>query len=224
MRTETIIEALRTIRAGLLKAPGNFPDKRKDYICFELPFYTVETSNDRVIRFEKIFYTTKDRLYGFIRGLVRDESAVQDYMQQCYLKLWEHWDSIDTREEVLPLLFTYARNLVIDHLRKNARMVWMDNLEVFSGRQSEDHHSEQVLVQKETVRELRELLQQMPPRRREVFTLVKLRGLSYKETAAYLDIAVSTVEKHMHEAYRFLVQENAVRILIGCLVLREFGY
>lgn len=186
-------------------------------------YFTVENSNDQVIRFEEIFYATKDRLYSFVCGLVRDDSTVQDYLQQCYMKLWENWNSIDTHNEVLPLLFTYARNLVIDHLRKNARIVWMDSLEAFTGWESEDRHTEQILAQKETAKELQELLQLLPRRRREVFTLIKLRGLTYKETAEYLDIAVSTVEKHMHEAYRFLTQENAMRILIGCLLLKEFG-
>jgi DNA-directed RNA polymerase specialized sigma24 family protein len=34
--------------------------------------------------------------------------------------------------------------------------------------------------------------------------LVKINGFSYKEAAAHLNIALSTVEKHMHEAHKFL--------------------
>jgi RNA polymerase sigma-70 factor (ECF subfamily) len=49
----------------------------------------------------------------------------------------------------------------------------------------------------------------MPPHRRHVFILIKINGFSYKEAAAHLNIAVSTVEKHMHEAHKFLSRARA---------------
>lgn len=142
-------------------------------------------------------------MYGFIYGILRDESKVQDCMQQCYMKLWEVLDTIDTNEEMLPLLYTYSRNIAIDSLRRNARYVWVDNLSVFS-EQLNDQVADNGLTQKEQADALHSWLQQMPPHRRNVFILVKINGFSYKEAAAHLNIALSTVEKHMHEAHKFL--------------------
>lgn len=162
----------------------------------------------RAALFEKIFHETRDKLFGFLKKMLHDDARVQDCMQQCYLKLWESLDTIDTDKEVLPLLYTYSRNICIDHLRKNNRYVWMEDLSPFIERVSEEYNPQTYINQKETVVELEELLSEMPARRKQVFTLVKLSGFSYKETAQQLNISISTVEKHMHEAYKSLSIEN----------------
>lgn len=149
--------------------------------------------------FKQIFTDTKHRLYGFVFGILRNEQQVQDCMQQCYMKLWEVLDTIDTKKDILPLLYTYCRNLAIDSLRRNARYVWVDNLAVFA-----EPLNDNVAAQKEQEELLHSLLNQMPPHRKQVFMLVKIHGYTYKEAAANLNIALSTVEKHMHEAHKFL--------------------
>lgn len=163
----------------------------------------MKKNTPREVLFKNIFHETRHQLYGFVFGILRDDSKVQDCMQQCYMKLWEVLDTIDTKKEVLPLLYTYSRNMAIDSLRRNARYVWVDNLSVFS-EQLNDPAVENELMQKEHANTLHSLLQQMPPHRRHVFILVKIKGYTYKEAASHLNIALSTVEKHMHEAHKFL--------------------
>ena len=64
---------------------------------------------------------TKDRLYHFVWKLAQNETDTKDIIQTCYARLWQNIATVDDTREVLPLLFTYARNLVIDYLRKKAR-------------------------------------------------------------------------------------------------------
>jgi RNA polymerase sigma-70 factor (ECF subfamily) len=47
---------------------------------------------------------------------------------------------------------------------------------------------------------------QLTPRVREVFMMHRVEGRAYSEIARALGISVSTVEKHMMAALRFLVQ------------------
>ena len=157
--------------------------------------------------FEEIFYKTNNRLYGFVKKLLRDDARVQDCLQQCYMKLWEVMDNIDTRQDVLPLLYTYARNLTIDSLRKNARYLWVEDLSMYAEQLSDGGSTDQYLTQKDNSLQIEELLKPLPPRRREVFRLIKLNGYSYREVAEQMQISISTVEKHMHEAYKMLTQE-----------------
>jgi RNA polymerase sigma-70 factor (ECF subfamily) len=182
----------------------------------------VQRSDKQVRLFEFIFNDTKDRLFGFLKKLLRDDDKVQDCMQQCYLKLWEVMDDIDTERNVLPLLYTYARNLGIDHLRKNARYLWLDDLAGFSNTFCYDDPAAAYLDRKDTEAALYEVLNQLPPRRREVFTLVKVEGCSYREAAERLQISLSTVEKHMHAAHRFFLNNSYARLFICWLVLREY--
>lgn len=179
----------------------------------------MQRSDKQVRLFESIFNDTRDRLFGFLKKLLRDDARVQDCMQQCYLKLWEGMDEIDTEKNVLPLLYTYARNLGIDSLRKNARYIWVDDLTSFSDHLAYDDTAAGWLDHKETEAALQEVLRQLPPRRREVFTLVKVEGFSYREAADRLQISLSTVEKHMHAAHKFLLNNSYARLFICWLVL-----
>ena len=183
----------------------------------------MQQSDQQIILFEKIFYETKDRLFGFMKSILTDESKVQDCMQQCYLQLWERIDRIDTDKDVLPLLFTYSRNIAIDTLRRNAKYVWVDDVGIYSEKIGFENNAERNMQHKESSLEVNEVLQVLPPKRRQVFKLIKLYGYSYKEVALHLNISVNTVEKHMQEAQKSLSIENLRKITVMCLLIKAFS-
>lgn len=176
--------------------------------------------DEKVVRFESIFNETSDQLYGFIMGMVRSSSLVQDFMQQCYMKLWEKFDTTDLNREVLPLLYTYARNMVIDHLRKKVREESVADYQLFENDYNENNSVLDYISNKENEEKLHAVIGKMPARRKEVFTLIKLDGLSYQEVSSRLGISVSTVEKHMHEAYKFLAAWSST-LFVCCLLLNN---
>jgi RNA polymerase sigma factor (sigma-70 family) len=175
-------------------------------------------ATDRAALFEKIFYSTKDRVFGFTKKILQDDSKVQDCMQQCYMKLWESMDRIDTEKEMLPLLYTYARNSCIDHLRKNARYVWMEDIGVLTEKMNVENDIEGRLRSRDADTKITELFNQMSSRRRQVFTLVKVNGFSYREVSEQLNISISTVEKHMHAASKSLSRETIVKLIVFLFV------
>ena len=158
-----------------------------------------------------------------MKSILTDESKVQDCMQQCYLKLWEKIDVIDTHKDVLPLLFTYSRNIAIDTLRKNAKYVWVDDVGIYSEQIGFENNAEMNIRNKENSSEVNEVLSILPPKRRMVFKLIKLYGYSYKEAALQLDISVNTVEKHMQEAQKSLTMDNLRKITVMCLLIKALS-
>ena len=183
----------------------------------------MQQSDQQIVLFKKIFYATKDKLFGFIKSILTDESKVQDCMQQCYLQLWERIDRIDTDQDVLPLLFTYSRNIAIDTLRKNAKYVWVDDVSIYSKQIGFENNGESAIQHKENSFEINEFLQVLPPKRRQVFKLIKLYGYSYKEAALHLNISINTVEKHMQEAQKSLSMRNLKKITIICLLIKSLS-
>lgn len=162
-------------------------------------------------------------MYAFIKGMVHDHVQVQDYMQSCYMKLWESLDTIDTESEILPFLYTISKNIVIDHLRKNIRMEYTEDIQHFTEGLPGHNNAEFYLAEKESHKQVHELLELMPERRRQVFMLIKIEGCSYKEVAGLLKISVSTVEKHMHEAYKTIAASRLSKAFICLLVMNHFS-
>jgi RNA polymerase sigma-70 factor (ECF subfamily) len=63
---------------------------------------------------------------------------------------------------------------------------------------------ELLVTQKEMQRQIREAIEQLPPRCRLIFKLVKEDGLTYKQVAAILDISVKTVDNQLWLALKKL--------------------
>src|ERR1700744_2433797 len=180
----------------------------------------MQASDQKVALFEEVFRATTDRLYGFVKKILKDDAKVQDCMQQCYMKLWEAMDRLDTQKDLLPLLYTYARNTCIDQLRKNSRYLWVEDIGVLSEKLNVENEIEARIREKETDRQIEQIFRQMSPRRRQVYTLIKMDGLSYKEVSEYLNISISTVEKHMHEAAKSLPSEVIIKLMICYFISR----
>ncbi len=61
----------------------------------------------------------------------------------------------------------------------------------------EDEQENQLLLEK-----IRQEIDKLPPKCREVFIMSKIRGMKYKEIAEELGISTKTIENHMTEALR----------------------
>jgi RNA polymerase sigma-70 factor (ECF subfamily) len=169
---------------------------------------SVDGVEDWSQKFNRIFYATKDRLYHFVWKLTQNETDTKDIIQMCYAQLWQKIATVDDTREVLPLLFTYARNLVIDHLRKKARQrQLMNQLQQDAHLPLAEPQAEQLMHYKERMQQLQSSIDQLPAKRKEIFTLVKQEGLSHKTVADQLGISPATVEKQIGLSLKFLRKE-----------------
>jgi len=62
-----------------------------------------------------------DRVHGYVRRLVQDETIAEDLTQDVFLHVQRALPSYDPTREFEPWLFTIAANKVRDHWRKRAR-------------------------------------------------------------------------------------------------------
>ena len=128
--------------------------------------------------------------------------AAEDAAQEAFVRLWEHrdrWESGSARAVV----FRIGRNIALDLRRRaDVRRRWR-----------RDHRfdptlspptPEEELTGTELLLRFREALESLPPRRREVFELIRLRGLSYRDVAEVLEVSDQTVANHMRLAMKDL--------------------
>lgn len=156
----------------------------------------------RETTFERIYLQTRDSLYSYVKKFISDTDEIKDILQQCYIKLWLKMDELTDEENLLPLLFTYSKNLMIDSLRKTAgekkrHAAW------YAAKDSLVNMEQQIL-NKETIQEINEAIAKMPPKRRIIFLMRKEQGLSPSEIASHLNISQRAVHKHLSEAVRYL--------------------
>lgn len=154
----------------------------------------------------------------FVREILVHEEALMRYLSRC----WPRRDEVhDLRQETyvrvyqaaaraLPLqpkafLFTSARNLMADHLRR-ARVVSiepMGDLEPWHVLM-DDLSPERWCGGRQVLHRLAEAFDQLPDRCREVLWLRRVEELSQREVAMRLGISEKTVEKHVAKGMRLL--------------------
>lgn len=138
-------------------------------------------------------------LRRFLTKRVHCEETAADLCQDTYLRL-ARLQSTAHVQNLRGFIFQIADNLAIDHLRSRTRFQ-----QQHVGPPSEDLAASAPLqdrefAAKQEMEMLERAIAELPPKCRRVFLLHRVQQLSYGEIARRLDIAQSTVEKHISKA------------------------
>ncbi|MGD2120703.1 MAG: RNA polymerase sigma-70 factor [Gemmatimonadota bacterium] len=127
----------------------------------------------------------------------------EDAVQEAFVRLWTHRERWNGGASVRSLLFTITRNAALDELRRRRREVALQDESLFSPGPETPLPLRR--LQEEELREAAdEAIAGLPPRRREIFLLVREGGLTYREVAEVLGLSPQTVANLMSLALRNL--------------------
>lgn len=147
--------------------------------------------------FKKFYHVQFFKLYQFAFSFVHSKETAEEIVNDVFLALWQNRHTLHTIGNIQVYLYVFVKNASLNYLRRHDLPVPLsiDDLCV-------DHfqlvaNPELLVTQKEVQRQIREAVEQLPPRCRMIFKLVKEDGLSYKQVAAILDISVKTVDSQL---------------------------
>lgn len=155
-----------------------------------------------------------------LRGIVRNEDAASDLLQELLLRLWTHAHQWDERGPLKAWLFRIATNLALNHLR-SVRRRRERPLEIAPDPDDESEESlipswmidasaicpEEAVVQAERERLVRSLVDQLPEEKREVLRLVHDEDMNVREVSEALGVPEGTVKSRLHYARQRLTRE-----------------
>lgn len=170
---------------------------------------------------EKILKNYEKRIYAFFLKNIKIPTVAEDLTQDVLMKLWIRRKSLENVENVESFIFTIARNHVIDHLRK-AKTDQRYKESLIREIKIQPPRSLDNIIYQEYKTMLDEVLNELPPRQKEIFQLSRLNGLSHDEIATQLNISNKTVRNHLFEALHYIrTRINTDTItMIGILVLQ----
>lgn len=153
--------------------------------------------------FDSLFEVYSPRLFGFALKYFKNETDAEELVQEVFVKVWENRQTLKSALSFRSYLFTIALNQIRKHFNKKATSLrYLENL------QNEPEFSENLAVHEDNyesaLQQINLVIEQMPPRRREIFVKSKLEGKSSKEIAAELNISAGTVDNQVSEALRFI--------------------
>lgn len=161
--------------------------------------------------FEEVFRAYVDPLFNFALSYVESSDLADEIVQDLFCALWAQRFTLDMPRGMRPYLFAAVRNRALNALRDHRVQLAMHDRLL--------RHSEAVrpslaasapdsaTITNDLAAAVARVVRDMPPRCREVFTMLRYQHLSYAEVAQLLSISPKTVEIHMSRALTILRSE-----------------
>jgi len=150
--------------------------------------------------FHELFVTFAPRIKAMLMRQGADPETAEEIVQETMLSVWRKAHLFaESKGSFSTWVFTIARNLRIDKLRRNT--IWQDLGGEVEDRPSEDDSPYDELQRRQQRDHVTEALETLTPDQYEVVRLAYIEGLTHTEIAERLGVPLGTVKSRMRLAY-----------------------
>ncbi len=161
---------------------------------------------DDQLAYKELFLRFQPRLKQFVYSIVHITEASEEIASDVFIRIWEKRKTLDQIHNLKLYLYIAARNLSLNYLREQNKFHSLQLNELRVEIVSLDMDPHQLMMTGEMLRRIQEAIQQLPPKCKIIFKLVKEDGLRHKEVAELLHISPKTVENQLAVAIKKIGQ------------------
>lgn len=166
--------------------------------------------------FEELVDKYKQPILNLVYRTLRDSSEAEDLAQNVFVQVFKSADRYRVEAKFTTWLFTIARNLCLNELRRRKRHP-AESLDAAenpddegAGRQFEDRKNTSapdLLLRDELTTKVEEALAALPENQRTAILLFKEKDMSYEEISKILDCSLSATKSLIHRGRETLKQK-----------------
>ena len=190
---------------------------RERRICYTLRAMPAQTDPDAALMlrakrgdraaFAELVEKYKQPVMNFVFRSLRDEIEAEDLAQNVFLQAWKSRTRYRQTAKLSTWLFTIARNLCLNEIRRRSRHPAESIEEAHAEhedqpRQQYEDKSQMAppdkLLQGELMQKIEEALAELPEAQRTAILLCRQDELSYEEIAEVLDCSLSATKSLIH--------------------------
>jgi RNA polymerase sigma-70 factor (ECF subfamily) len=154
-----------------------------------------------MIDFQDLYKSHAENIYRFALWLSSDRQEAEDITSETFIRAWAHHKKIRT-ETLNAYLLTIARNIYLQHLRKNKRQAVLKDVHPDpAAGPDEQTESQHLLTRIQTV------LRTLPEIDRAAFLLRVHHGLPYDEIARILPVTPAAGKVKVYRVRKKLIAE-----------------
>jgi len=155
------------------------------------------------LAFTEIYSRYAEKLVGFAASKLYSLDDSRDLLHDLFVGFWENRDSLNINSNLQSYLFTILRRRIVDKIRKN---ITREEYTVMLQSLTTPHHSttEQQIAEKDLKQQIRNALNELPPRVQEIYHLSREENLNTREIAEKLNLSEQTVKNQLTVALKHL--------------------
>lgn len=147
--------------------------------------------------FTMLYNLYADRLYSFALVQTKNKQMAEDVVQDTFLKLWNNRSNLNCYGNVQALVFTMARNLIIDAFRRKTANVdiesYLQQHEAISNATS----PEDSLYFNETKVHIQQAKALLSSKECKIYEMSREQNMPIKEIAETLNLSPQTVKNYL---------------------------
>lgn len=148
--------------------------------------------------FKQFFIQNIAMLEQYAFSIVKDACHAEDVASEVFWEIWNMGSKLTQIKSVSAYLYRATKNKCLNLLRN--KIVRYEAVEVHGNTLVDDLSPEALLISAEKTSEIEHAIDQLPPKTKEAFLLVKDCQMTYKQAAEAMGIAVKTVDRHIQIA------------------------
>jgi RNA polymerase sigma-70 factor (ECF subfamily) len=163
-----------------------------------------EVKDGRVERLAVLFERHHVMLFNFFLRLTGNRSASEDLVQDVFFRILKYRKTFQGQSKFSVWMYQIARNVHVDHLRKQKLEVPLDDQ--YEEPESQEAAPLERLSAEMDVALLRKALDRLPLRKREVLVLSRFQQMKYRDIAELLGCDIGSIKSTVHRAIKQLGQ------------------
>lgn len=174
--------------------------------------------------FDELFNLIYPKLIQIALAYLPGIVAAQEVVSDVFFKLLKNPQTMKKIKNIDSYLFMAVRNQSLNYLKKNRNLNFTDILD-----QTKDYivgnqkNPEDSFLSNELFNLVKKEINNLPPKRKAIFMLVKEEGKKYREVAEIFDISIKTVELQMSLALKSIRKAVAVYLDSKDTKVRKLG-
>ncbi len=172
--------------------------------------------------FDALYNKNCHKLHQFVFMYLKQEEDAEEIVQEVFIKIWQIREKIDVYSSFQSFLFTIAYNATMSLLRKRLRETKSREYLISLQQIVADDQVIDEIQFNELNQKVQNLLNQLTPRKKEIYLLSRENGLTHEEIARKLNISESTVNNHLVTTLKFLKLHIGRSLAINILFIFSF--
>ncbi len=152
--------------------------------------------------FAQLFVAFMPNLKKFAFSIIKNNELAEEIVSDVFIKIWQNRVSIGKVDNLQLYLYVSTKNTSLNYLSRHFRKEIISLDEMSMNITTSPFNPEQLLITSEAVKRIDNAIQNLPPRCKLIFKLVREDKLKYNDIAALLNISVKTIDNQMAIAVR----------------------